>query len=98
MTEKLKFIIRYVRFELFYHANIQQSIYRTLIRCQVLFQTLKTQGEMKTQALFLQRCHSCGEEKKQIRISDDESVVKNKTVWGVKRVPQSTLQTVLSSY
>lgn len=72
MTEKLSFIVKYVRFELFDHSNIQPSIYRILIMCQVLFQTLKTQQETKHKALFSQRCHSRGEEKKQIRISDDE--------------------------
>lgn len=53
MTEKLSFIVKYVRFELFDHSNIQPSIYRTLIMCQVLFQTLKTQQGRKHKALFL---------------------------------------------
>lgn len=52
MTEKLSFIVKNVRFELFDHPNIQQSIYRTLIMFQVLFQILKTQQETKHKYLF----------------------------------------------
>lgn len=52
MTEKLSFKVKHVRFELFDHCNIQQSVYRTLITYHVLLQTLKTQQETKHKSLF----------------------------------------------